>query len=144
MATRIKNLDKLNRKLRNLSHGEIVDAISIAMAKGANDIVAMAKRFAPVDTGALRDSIGWTWGREIPEGATALGTIGGKKKGKDNLIITVYAGSHKVFYAKWREFGTVTQKAHPYFFPSYRAQRKPIKAAIRRAVRKAARTEASR
>lgn len=141
MATKIKNLNRLNKKFIRLSQGAI-DAIRPAMAAGADDIVAMAKRFAPVDTGALRDSIGWTWGTEIPEGSTALGSV--KNSRNPQLIITIYAGSKEVYYVKWKEFGTVTQKAHPFFFPAYRAQRKSVKSKIRRAITKAAKLEAGK
>lgn len=136
----VKNLDRLNRKFIRLSRGA-VDAIRPALAKGADDIVEMAKRFAPVDTGTLRDSIGWTWGTEIPEGSTALGSVKGGGRNPE-LVITIYAGSKKAFYAKWQEFGTVAHRAHPFFFPSYRAQRKSVKSRIRRAISKAAKAEA--
>lgn len=141
MATKIKNLNRLNKKFIRLSQGAI-DAIRPAMAAGADDIVAMAKRFAPVDTGALRDSIGWTWGSQIPEGSTALGSL--RNKRSPELIITIFAGSKEVFYVKWKEFGTVAQKAHPFFFPAYRAQRKSVKSKIRRAITKAAKLEAGK
>lgn len=139
-GTKIKNLDRLNRKLIKLSQVAI-DQIRPAMEEGANDIVEMAKRFAPVDTGALRNSINWVWGTEIPEGSRALGKIGGKRS-DPQLVITIYAGNKDVFYSRWVEFGTKVAKAYPFFFPSYRAQKKRVKSRIRRAVSRAAKQEA--
>lgn len=138
----VKNLDRLNKKFIRLSEGAI-ETIRPALAKGADAIVEMAKRFAPVDSGELRDSIGWTWGTDVPKGAIKLGTVGKSKK-DPNLVITIFAGNDKVFWARWQEFGTTRSKAHPYFFPAYRAQRKTVKSAIRRAITKAAKAEAAK
>lgn len=139
----VKNLDRLNKKLTRLSQGAI-EMIRPELAKAADDMVVMAKRFAPVDEGELRDSIGWVWGSEIPKGAVKLGTVRGGSRRDPNLIITVFAGNEKVFWARWQEFGTTRHKSHPYFFPAYRAQRKSIKSRIRRAVSKAAKAEAAK
>lgn len=103
-----------------------------AMEKGAQEIVDMMKRLAPVDDGDLRDSIGWTWG-DAPKGAVAMlksAPIAG------NLRITIYAGNSKAYYARWVEFGTQKMAAHPYFFPSYRALRTRTKRRLATAVRK--------
>lgn len=137
MPTTVKNLNRLNRKVRKLPQAAI-DSIRVAMAQGANEIVAMAKRFAPVDTGTLRDSIGWTWGFDIPEGATALGSFRYRRSRNEQLQLTIYAGSKEAYYARWKEFGTVVHKAHPFFFPAYRAQKKLVKSRIRKAARLAA------
>lgn len=143
MATRIKNLDRLNRKLIRLPQ-RTIDLIRPEMARAADQIVEMAKRFVPVDSGALRDSIGWTWGTDIPEGATALGSVGGRGRNRDpQMTITVYAGNKEVYWARWQEFGTVRHRAHPFFFPAYRAQRKSVKSRIRRAITKGAKAEAA-
>jgi HK97 gp10 family phage protein len=107
-----------------------------AMEKGAQELVDMMKRLVPIDQGDLRDSIGWTWG-DAPVGtAVILQGRGGSEYAA--MQITVYAGSDKAFYASYVEFGTKSGKpAHPFFFPSWRALRKRIKARILREQKKA-------
>jgi HK97 gp10 family phage protein len=94
----------------------------------------MMKRLVPVDKGDLRDSIGWTWG-EVPAGAAQFF----KSRGGDpDLTATIYAGDDKAFYARLVEFGTVKTGEHPYFFPSYHANKKRAKRRIKRAATEAA------
>ena len=144
----IKGLDRLNRKLKRFPSA-VEAQIRAAMEKGADEVVAMMKRLAPADSGALRDSINWRWGTTAPKGSLALASVEGGEK----LAITIYAGNNEVFYAHFVEFGT---KAHiaggrlkgaqipdipasPFFFVSWRAMRKRTKSRISRAVGKAAR-----
>jgi len=155
---------RLQRKLDALSNG-VKEPIRAAIAQGAEKIVAMAKNLVPEDTGALRDSIGWRWGRPAPKGSIVLAAT--QALGSE-LAATIYAGNDKAFYARWVEFGTqagsvgsrVADKrkkggrtrlvyrthpgtdAQPFFFVSYRANKKSVKAKIRAAVRKAARSAA--
>lgn len=134
----MEGLDKLNRKLAALPKA-FRDEIRAAMVKGAEEMVGMAKRLAPVDSGALRDSIGWTWG-DAPAGAMTLaeGTAG-------DLKITIYAGTRDkslgdrdAFYAAFVEFGTVKMPANPFFYPSWRTLKKRLISRNSRAVRAAA------
>lgn len=127
-----------------------------AMEAGAEELVKMMKRLAPVDDGALRDSIGWTWGN-APAGSAVIAQSDPNERG---LRITVYAGNAKAYYAAFVEFGTAEQHAgqqitnksgrtrkslrttrggaaQPFFFPSYRALRKRIQSRIRREMKKA-------
>lgn len=140
MATTIKNLDRLNKKFKRLPDRTIA-LIRPALEQAASGIVEMAKRFVPVKSGDLRDSIGWTWGTDIPKGATRLGSVRGNKD--PLLTITIFAGNETAFYARWVEFGTVATRAQPYFFPAYRANKKAAKSRVRRAVNKAAKAEAA-
>lgn len=103
------------------------------MAKGAGEIVAMAKGLAPVDDGTLRDSIGWTWG-DAPKGAITLATSAATDGG---LRITIYAGNSEAYYARFVEFGTQKMKPIPYFFPSYRALKTRTERRISREMKKA-------
>ncbi|MDW9781814.1 HK97-gp10 family putative phage morphogenesis protein [Sinorhizobium meliloti] len=152
----LRGLMELQRKLRALP-GKARQRIREAMANGAGEIVDMAKALVPVDKGDLKDSIGWTWGR-APKGSITIGTV--KETGGD-LTITIYAGSDEAFYARWVEFGTkphsVAQgadlsrnkrqdepdyhpgmSAQPFFYVSYRANRKRVKSRITRAINRAA------
>lgn len=84
------------------------EAAAAAMEEGAQEIVDAMKKAAPVQTGDLRDSIGWTWG-EVPAGSLVIDEIrSGKNKGDQyaTMRIKIYAGSREAFYARFIEFGT--------------------------------------
>lgn len=172
---KISGLDKLIRKFQQLPP-KAEKEIRIAMEKGAEEVVALAKSLAPLgiptgrnssnNPGTLRDSIGWTWGRP-PKGSVSLGTVtNGNGQRPGDLVITIFAGDDKAFYARWVEFGTKphtinaknaptmtrggvnfgTSVSHPgastnnaFFYPAYRAMRKKIKTRISRAVNKSVR-----
>lgn len=152
MANKIEGLDRLNRKLRALP---IVaqKRIREAMAQGADEIVAMMKSLCPTDSGDLRDSIAWTWGK-APKGAMTLAKV--TQTGTENTL-TIYAGDAESYQARWVEFGTASHTAgglfsgatipaipaSPFFFVSYRANRRKVKGRITRAINKAAREVAA-
>lgn len=145
-ATKILGREKLAAKLKAMP---VVAKARIreAMEAGAEDIVEMMRSLAPVASGHLRDSIGWTWG-EAPKGAMKVATVsdGGE------LTITVFAGDDKAWYARLVEFGTAAHinggkfigtknpgtRAQPYFYVAFRANRKKVKSRISRAITKAA------
>lgn len=154
----IAGMPRLLRKLKVLPDAARAE-IRIAMGREADAVVAMMKRLAPVDSGALQKSIGWGWGNNIPKGAMALATVG-----KGDLSITIYAGSRDkslgaddAYYARFVEFGTAAHiaggkfagaeipaiPAQPFFYPSWRAARKSVRAALRKASRDAAKKVAA-
>lgn len=152
MTAKILRLRELQRKLDRLP-AKVKKRIREAMEAGANEMVAMAKSLVPADSGALRDSIGWTYG-QAPKGAMTLGkvqSIGG------DLTISIYAGNVEAFYARWVEFGTAAHTAggkfkgatipaipaSPYFYVSFRALRKRVKGRVTRAINKAAKEVAA-
>lgn len=148
----LKGLPQLKAKLVKLRQ-ETIDKVRAAMEAAASEITGMMRRLVPVEHGDLRDSIGWTWG-DAPKGSVSMShTVGGN-------TITIFAGNEKAFYARWVEFGTAPHnvakgggnksfsgtpiphpgaKARPFFFPSYRASKKQIKAMIRKAITAAVR-----
>lgn len=138
----VEGLDSLRRKLTLAIPYRVRQRTRAAMEKGAGEIVAMAKALAPVlsehdprrKAGALRDSIGWTWG-DAPKGAIVLA----QSASFEGERITIYAGDSEAFYARWVEFGTQKMAAIPFFFPSYRALRKRVKGRITREMKKAIR-----
>lgn len=148
----IRGLDKLNRKLRQLP-AAAEKRIKEAMGQGADEIVALMKSLVAVDSGELRDSIGWTWG-DAPKYSQKIATV---KSADGKLIITIYAGNSKVRYAHLVEFATKAHengglyagtqhpgtKAQPFFFVSYRALRRRTKSRITRAINKSAKEVAS-
>lgn len=153
MASSIQGLDRLNRKLGRLP-ATVQKRIREAMEQGADEIVSLMKSLCPSDSGDLRDSIAWTWG-SAPKGAMTLATVKGKG-GADN-VITIYAGNADAYYARFVEFGTASHTAggkfagaeipaipaQPFFFVSFRANRKRVKSRITRAINKAAKEVAA-
>ncbi|MBK3745621.1 HK97 gp10 family phage protein [Paraburkholderia aspalathi] len=163
--TKIIGLQKLQNKLNRLP-SVAKDLIKQALEQSAAEIVAMAKSLVPVDDGDLRDSIGWTYGK-APKGAMTLGKVAASELAGD-LTITIYAGNSKAYYARWVEFGTNPHKIEakhakslgkdgrlgtevdhpgsaksPFFYPSYRANKKQAKRRINKALRGAAKKVAA-
>lgn len=103
------------------------------MAQYAGKVVDSMEAFVPEDSGDLKNSIGWTWGA-APKGSLVLGAISGSNK--SDLVITIFAGDEEAYYARWVEFGTPKIPASPFFFVSWRLNKRRVKAAMRRAVRK--------
>lgn len=150
MATKVLGLDRLRRKLQKFP-AAVKAEISAAMEQSAVEIVSLAKSLAQSDR--VRDSIGWTWG-DAPTGSIAIGGVSGPS---GNLKITIYAGGDDAFMARWEEFGTAPHinggrfagsqhpgtPARPYFYVSYRANRKRAKGRITRAINKAAKRVAA-
>ncbi len=151
--TKILNLDRLRRKLALLP--EVArDRIRLAMERQANNIVSMMKNLVPVDDGKLRDSIGWTWGK-APKGAIVIASV--KASAVDSMTITIYAGDSEAYYARWVEFGTARHEnggmfhgtrhpgttAQPFFYVSWRANKKRAVRAMRRAITLAAKSVAT-
>jgi HK97 gp10 family phage protein len=141
VATQVIGADKLKRKLAAFP-GMARQQIAKAMEQSAQEMVDLAKALVPVDQGALRASIGWSW-HGAPAGSMVLGEIRSVGRGAGNLSIVIYAGDDRAFYARFQEFGTSTSAARPYFFPAYRALRKRIRGRTTRAVRNAARAAAA-
>lgn len=117
------------------------------MEKAANDTVAMMKGLAPSNTGTLRDSIAWTYG-DAPRGSLVVATVNATQKfarrGKSkDLTITIYAGGPDAYYARWIEFGTEKMAKQPYFYVSWRANRKSAKRKINSEIRKTAKRVAA-
>ncbi|MQU69101.1 HK97 gp10 family phage protein [Sinorhizobium meliloti] len=157
MTAKVIGLDRLNRKFALLPMAAR-RRIREAMEQAANEIVAMMKSLVPSDSGALKNSIDWTWG-SAPKGALTIATIRGqgmRNTGSENTI-TIYAGNADAYYARFVEFGTAahtaggmfagatipTIAASPFFFVSLRANRKRVKGRITQAANKAAREVAA-
>lgn len=150
---KILNLARLDRKLKRLPT-VAREPIRLGMEEAADEIVAMMKSLVPKDSGTLRDSIGWTWGK-APKGsmvmATAKGSLGA------DLTLTIYAGNSDAYYARWVEFGTAGHtnagkfagsdnpgtRAQPFFYVSWRANKRAVKRIVRKASRDAAKKVAA-
>jgi HK97 gp10 family phage protein len=154
----VKGIAEMNRAFAAIPK-RVESAARKAMEQGAEELVAMMKRLAPVDDGDLRDSIGWSWGK-APAGAAVFAES--TTPDERGLKLIVYAGNRKAFYAAFVEFGTEAHstakgggtvvgkkaaaesgaklhkgsRAQPFFFPAYRALRKRIQSRIRREMKK--------
>jgi HK97 gp10 family phage protein len=150
----VTGVPELQKKLTVEFPKLVEQRVREAMAKAADSVVAQMKSRAPVYTGppdirsdkrhkgqpvvpgALRDSIAWTWG-DAPKGTVALGSVqtGMKKEGTTKL--TIYAGNREAFYARWVEFGTRKWAGNPFFFSTWRNNKRKVKGQLTRAIRKA-------
>ncbi|WP_411036158.1 HK97 gp10 family phage protein [Shinella sp. BYT-45] len=152
--TKILNLARLDCKLKRLPAVAKAE-IKAGMEAAADEIVATMQNLVPIgDTMALHDSIAWTWGK-APRGSLAIATV--KSSMASDLTLTIYAGNAEVYYARWVEFGTKDHanagmfagskhpgtRAQPFFYVSWRTNKKPARARVRKAVRTAARKVAS-
>lgn len=109
--------------------------VKAAMEAGAKEVTEMQRRLVPVDSGDLRDSIGYTFGDYKAANYRVRGVSA--STGKGDLSLTIHAGDEKAWYAALVEFGTVNAAAHPYFWPGWRATVKRVKSRISRAFSKA-------
>jgi len=137
----VEGLDKLRARFRAVPQA-VRDAARKAMEKNAIEMVEMMQRLAPKKTGALRISIGWTWGK-APKGSMTIGKLA--ESANSEFAITIYAGTRDkslgamdAFYAAFQEFGTKHMAANPYFWPSVRANKERGRSRYNRAVKVAA------
>jgi len=143
---KIDGVGNLKSKLRRLPR-VAKEEIRKGLEQSATEIVDLMKRMAPVESGKLRDSIGWTWGAP-PDGAMVFTKV----VGDAGLAITIYAGSNETYVegervdfqnAFLQEFGTIKMKANPFFRPAWRFSRKRAQSRVNRALGKAARKVAA-
>lgn len=139
----------------------VVKELRAALADGAEEMVDVAKRFAPVSSGALRNSIGYTFGNYRPENSNVRGVSAGGAG--HALSVVIHAGDARAWYAALVEFGTLPHEikpkrpggllningrllesvnhpgstASPFFFPAYRLTKKRMRARLSRAMRAA-------
>lgn len=132
---RVQNLQRLERKLKAISEGAEA-VLKPMLAQAATIVTNKQKDLVPVDTGALKDSIQWTYG-DPPAGAMVFG----KKKPREPgaITVTITAGNENVPYAAFVEFGTARTPAQPFFFTGYRASDEKVKALASRALKDALR-----
>jgi HK97 gp10 family phage protein len=138
MTAKIVGEQSLLTKLRTIPAFVRAD-IRKTLEEMAEEVVGMMKRLVPVgETGKLRASIGWRWGRTAPKGSVSIATVGSERD--PDLAITIFASA---FYARFVEFGTVKMTAQPFFYVSWRANKKKVKSRIQTAMRRAARKAAA-
>ena len=129
----VEGLARLNAKMTRKIPQRVRYHLKQTMAQYAGKVVDSMEAFVPEGSGDLKNSIGWTWG-DAPKGSLALGSISAAKD--SDLTITIFAGDEVAYYARWVEFGTPKTPASPFFFVSWRLNKRRVKAALRRAVKK--------
>ena len=145
VTVKVRRKDKLFAKLRRTVPA-VEEALETANRKSADEMVALAKRFVPVKTGRLRDSIQATPPGQVPP-AFAQGLDGPVPPG----AFMVTAGDSSARYPHVVEFGAPPHTAgglfegaqhpgapaQPYFFPAFRITRRKHKGRVTRAISKA-------
>lgn len=140
----VQGLKSLNRKLTRSIPNRVREAAADKLEDRAKLIVAEMKRRAPERDGDLVSSINWTWG-DAPAGSFVMGAVAGQEYG--TMRITIYAGDESTIVTNSRgvpfqnaflqEFGTSDMPPTPYFYPTWRQQRRGSKSSITRAINKA-------
>lgn len=141
MTVKVEGKALLFAKLRKLAP-EMQKALEDAGEKTAREMVSAARNFAPVKSGALRDSIVAT----PPGGSPPRYSQGSRSVPLGAWLVS--AGDTHVRYAHLVEFGTNPHiaggihmgaaiphvRAQPFFWPAYRIVRKRHKARASRAI----------
>jgi len=124
MPEKIKNLRRVRRKLEQLKRDPAL-VLKPMLEEAAMIVTSEQKRLCPVLTGALRESIQWSFDRP-PKGVLGAGAAKFAPEGELNVFVT--AGNRKVRYAAFVEHGTKDTPKQPFFFSGYRAVKAEIKA----------------
>lgn len=124
VSIKVTNKDRLFARFRRLAPTADRE-LTLAALKSAEEVANLAKRFVPVRSGALRDSITF----DAVEGKPAAQAT---------------AGDAKAYYAGWVEHGTTKNKAQPFMWPAYRLLKKRIVSRMGRALSKSAKAVAAK
>lgn len=143
---RINGKDRMRRVLKALPKAER-KRLRTEILDSAEMVARDQRSFAPVRTGALRDSIKVTPG---DENLPAYASLKSRRTFKDpELAAIITAGNRAVRYAHLVEFGTAAHPvggkfegaahpgsaAQPFFFPPFRSNRRRVQARINKAAR---------
>lgn len=128
VTVKVRNKDKLAKKFAALAP-EAQRELAKANNDTADEMVTTAQRFVPVKTGTLRATI------HKEQAGTETGAVRVVAGGPATThpVRQGFDGSYD--YAFSVEFGTSDTAAHPYFFPSYRLEKRKHKTRARRALK---------
>lgn len=152
ISAKIRNKDRLYAKLKRMAP-EAAKALVDEGNKAADEMVATARSYAPVDRGDLRQSIVAT---RAGQATPAYSQPGGSVTVPEGSVL-VTAGNSKVRYPHLVEYGTRPHEnkgkfagthnpgapAQPYFWPAFRLLRRRFRARMTRAMNKAIKKVAS-
>lgn len=112
MAGSPAGLDKWTRQVQRIPES-VKQAMRESQGKNADKLVTSIKAFVPRKSGDLADSVNWS--RGLPPYSEATGafrlaqkdlTLRQSALNTEGLLVCVYAGDGKAYYARWVEFGT--------------------------------------
>ena len=114
------------RKLTDDLKKEIHDGAVVELNNQADKLIRQMELVAPRDKGNLEHSI-----RKVPDKKTdtVVRVVAGGK-----LTIRPAVSSKPFDYARADEFGTQDMKARPFFFPTYRLNKKKMRSAMKRKI----------
>jgi len=98
---KVSGLKELDAALAKLPQAYAKNILRKAWAEAAAPLVADIKANAPVDTGALRDSI-------------KVDRLGGERASEAKMQVGVFGE----FHGHFQEFGTIRQRARPFVRPA--------------------------
>ncbi len=99
---------------------QIMHAAMDRLEKVGHLIADKARQKVPIGKNVRAGAGKWS-GREAGALRSSIRVV--RLKGDPNLNIRVYAGSTKVFYARWVEYGTAKMKARPFLRPALNASK---------------------
>lgn len=114
-----------------------VAAGKAAASQGGEEVASAMRYLAPEDDGSLRRSIRVEDADSITTRRGDRGFIGVVVKAGDETTIVTSKSGGRFQNAKLQETGTKNRPANPYFNPAWRANRRRVRSAINRAVRRA-------
>lgn len=130
----MSDIKSLSKRLKAIPK-EVRKAVEPALIKSGEELAERMQHLAPVDSGALRDSITVTPpGQSTP----AYSQPGGSRVARENEVL-ITAGNTDVRYPHLVEYGTIQAPAQPFFWPAYRLSKARIQRRIKRAIGKAVR-----
>jgi hypothetical protein len=123
-VVRLERKKQLFAKLRRLVPA-VEGAIDVAAGQSANEMVGIARGFAPKRTGTLARAI---YAQKVTGTATPVWKVA-VDQGKGPTGVNA-------FYGFWVELATVDTPAQPFFFPAYRLVAKRHRSRVTRAINK--------
>lgn len=132
-------IQALRRRFERVKDAARAEAMK-ALVDEANEIAAAMRRAAPVDSGALRDSIRV----EVDQAKMRVYV----KAGGQATMVKVRTGASsskapKIDYTAFVEFGTTDTRAQPFFWPTWRLSRRRAAGKVTRRISKALKTAAN-
>ncbi|QRZ12672.1 hypothetical protein JWJ88_08620 [Paracoccus methylovorus] len=132
----VKGLDEVQADLIRRLYNVRLAAKQEARTQGEG-VAAAARYLAPHDDGDLIRSIRV---EDVDSVTTSKGErdfIGVSIKAGDEKTVVTNSSGGRFQNARIQEFGTKARAANPFFFPAWKANRRRVRSAISRAVRKA-------
>ena len=132
----VKGTDAVQADLIRRLYNVRAAAKQEALSQG-NGVAAAAKYLAPQDDGNLVRSIRVEAVDTVTTGKGDRDFIGVKVVAGDSTTVVTNSSGGRFQNARIQEFGTRTRGANPFFFPAWKANRRRVRSAISRAIRKA-------